>query len=76
MQPNNIKQDKEKYKMRDYMHIVLTVNTEPADQRIKALRKANTVINDFINDYLKTCRTPPQIQGRGISPHILKLFKE
>ena len=58
------------------MNIKLTVNTEPADKRIKALRKANTVINDFLTDYIKTCRTPLQIEGRGISPHILKLFKE
>lgn len=53
------------------MNIRLTFNTEPADKRIKALQKTNKAINNFI----KTCRTPPHIQGKGIQPHILKLFK-
>lgn len=54
------------------LNIKLTFNTEQADKRIKALQKAKTAINDFI----KKCENPPSIQGRGISPHIRKLFKE
>ncbi|WP_323736261.1 hypothetical protein PXD04_10320 [Methanosphaera sp. ISO3-F5] len=54
------------------MNIVLNFNVEKQDNIITALRKTNKQFNKYMN----SLQQPITIQGRGVSPHILKLFKE
>jgi len=54
------------------MNITLTFDTNKQDNIITALRKTNKQFNKYMN----SLQQPITIQCGGISPHILKLFKE